>query len=205
MSRVLHELFLYAIFLCWVIFAVAIITRKRTKKASQVKRHSHAVVGMILEAISYMLVWWFRRPSSSYPVVGPLLEAILGIIAIIIAVWSIWITLAAVKTLGEHWSLAARIIDGHKLITTGPYKIVRNPIYTGMLGMLIATGLALSTWIILLVATGIFMWGTAIRVRSEEKVLREHFGAEFDAYTKAVPAYIPKFTIHHSGHSDETH
>jgi protein-S-isoprenylcysteine O-methyltransferase Ste14 len=68
---------------------------------------------------------------------------------------------------------------------------VRNPIYTGMLGMLIATGLAVSHWIGLAAALIVFSLGTAIRISSEEKLLRETFGTEWDDYARQVPAVIP--------------
>jgi protein-S-isoprenylcysteine O-methyltransferase Ste14 len=83
------------------------------------------------------------------------------------------------------------VLEGHKLVTEGPYRIVRNPIYTGMFGMLLATGLAISHWIGLLLAIVVFAVGTVIRVQSEEKLLREAFGAEFEAYAQRVPAVIP--------------
>jgi protein-S-isoprenylcysteine O-methyltransferase Ste14 len=60
-----------------------------------------------------------------------------------------------------------------------------------MLGMLLATGLAVSHWIGLVLAVVIFAIGTLIRVRSEERLLREMFGSEFDEYTRRVPAVIP--------------
>jgi protein-S-isoprenylcysteine O-methyltransferase Ste14 len=109
----------------------------------------------------------------------------------VLAVSSVWFCSAAIRALGEQWSLAARVVEGHKLVTQGPYSIVRNPIYTGMLGMLLATGLAVSHWIGLLIAIIVFAIGTSIRVRSEEKLLRETFGAEFDEYARTVPAVIP--------------
>lgn len=73
----------------------------------------------------------------------------------------------------------------------GPYAYVRNPIYTGMLGMLIATGLATEHWIALPIAVVIFAVGMVIRVRSEEKLLRAAFGEEFEQYAKRVAALIP--------------
>ncbi len=76
-------------------------------------------------------------------------------------------------------------------MTEGPYNIVRNPIYTGMFGMLLATGLAVSHWVGLVIALVVFAIGTFIRVRSEERLLREMFGHEFDAYAHEVPAVIP--------------
>jgi protein-S-isoprenylcysteine O-methyltransferase Ste14 len=60
-----------------------------------------------------------------------------------------------------------------------------------MFGMLLATGLAVSYWFSLLAAIVVFFVGTIIRVRSEEKLLREQFGSEFEAYAERVPAMLP--------------
>ena len=60
-----------------------------------------------------------------------------------------------------------------------------------MLGMLIATGIAVSYWPALLVALVVFFLGTAIRIRSEERLLRETFGLEFETYARSVPAIVP--------------
>ncbi|MFS8084040.1 MAG: methyltransferase, partial [Acidobacteriota bacterium] len=104
---------------------------------------------------------------------------------------SVWFFATAIRTLGKQWSLAARVLEGHKLVTEGPYRIVRNPIYTAMFGMLLATGVAISHWSGLLIAIIVFAIGTVIRVHSEEKLLREAFGAEFEAYAQRVPAVVP--------------
>jgi protein-S-isoprenylcysteine O-methyltransferase len=96
-----------------------------------------------------------------------------------------------VRTLGKQWALAARLVEDHKLITEGPYGFVRNPIYTGMLGMLVATGLAMEHWVALDFAVVLFAVGLVIRVRSEEKLLRAAFGEEFEEYAKRVPAVLP--------------
>ncbi len=109
----------------------------------------------------------------------------------ILAVASVWMVNSAARRLGKQWALTARVVEGHNLIQDGPYGLVRNPIYTGMLGILIATGMASGQWIALLASIVIFMIGTYIRVRSEEKILREAFGPEFEAYERKVPALIP--------------
>ncbi len=108
-----------------------------------------------------------------------------------LAITTVWFCSTAIRALGKQWSLAARLVEGHKLVKEGPYSVVRNPIYTGMFGMLLATGLVVSHWIGLLVAVVVFAIGTAIRVRSEETLLREAFGREFEDYARAVPAVIP--------------
>ena len=93
--------------------------------------------------------------------------------------------------MGKQWALTARLVEGHNLVQDGPYGFVRNPIYTGMLGMLVATGLAAGRWVPLLVAIILFIAGTWVRVSSEEGLLRQAFGAEFEEYTRRVPALIP--------------
>jgi len=97
----------------------------------------------------------------------------------------------AVKTLGKEWSITARLVEGHKLATSGVYAHVRLPIYTGMFGMLLPTGIAYSKWISVVAAFIIFLIGTVIRVRSEERLLREAFGQRFDDYAMRVPAIVP--------------
>ena len=81
--------------------------------------------------------------------------------------------------------LASPLLEHHELIRRGPYRIVRHPIYTGMFGMLIASGLAYGHWLGLVIASGVVDdFGTVIRIRSEEKLLREQFGSEYDNYTR---------------------
>jgi protein-S-isoprenylcysteine O-methyltransferase Ste14 len=103
----------------------------------------------------------------------------------------VWLVNSAARHLGKQWALAARLVEGHKLIQDGPYRFVRNPIYTGMFGMLLATGLATTRWIPLLVAITLFSVGTYIRVQIEQRLLRQAFGQEFEAYAQKVPALIP--------------
>ncbi len=86
----------------------------------------------------------------------------------------------------------ARVVEGHELVQQGPYAVVRNPIYTAMLVNLIATMLAFSTWWGDIFAMAVFLIGTEIRIRSEEKLLRENFGASFAEYARRVPALFPR-------------
>jgi protein-S-isoprenylcysteine O-methyltransferase Ste14 len=113
------------------------------------------------------------------------------VLTVAIAVASVWLVNAAARRLGKQWALAARLVEGHELIQDGPYRIVRNPIYTGMFGMLLATGLAAAQWIPLLIAIVLFIAGTYIRMRTEERLLSAAFGSEFEAYARRVPALIP--------------
>jgi protein-S-isoprenylcysteine O-methyltransferase Ste14 len=179
---------------CWMVFAAIFLLRKRPPKEPEAKSDRRALLGIFLQMCAYFLVW-FQAPWQPFlPPVGVLSEAVgiaYSVCTVALAVASVWLVAAAVRTLGKQWALAARLVEGHKLITEGPYGFVRNPIYTGMLGMLVATGLAMEHWVALDVAVVLFAVGLVIRVRSEERLLRAAFGEGFEEYAKRVPAVLP--------------
>jgi len=97
----------------------------------------------------------------------------------------------AVRALGRQWRIDAGLNDDHELVQAGPYRLVRHPIYSSMMLMMLASGAMLAQWWLLGVATAIFVIGTEIRVRVEDSLLASRFGGKFDEYRQAVPAYIP--------------
>jgi protein-S-isoprenylcysteine O-methyltransferase Ste14 len=179
---------------CWLSFAAVFIFRRKPPQAenTEARRDRFAFVGIFLQMCGYALVW-FQPPHAPFlpPVFTPGWQIGLSVFTTALAVASVWLVAAAVRTLGKQWAVAARLVEGHRLITAGPYAYVRNPIYTGMLGMLIATGLATEHFVALGVAFVLFMVGLIIRVRTEEKLLRSAFGAEFEEYARRVSAVIP--------------
>src|SRR6267143_4424226 len=179
---------LILVFLSWVIFGLIFLLRKKPPKAAEAKRASVAKWGIALQGCGFALVgsvhraYWWPLPAST---VG---EVALAVVAVVLAFASNWWSLRAVQTLGKQWTYEARVIEGHELITQGPYGVVRNPIYLGMFGLMVATGLAYSTWWALGGAILVFLLGNRIRIRSEEKLLRERF----DDYARRVPAFFPR-------------
>ena len=180
------------VMLSWFAFVAIFVARKTPPALPDSKRDRTSILGIALQGLSYLVVWSVHRPFFT-PIarMGKPLEIIVAILTMVVAIGSVWFVSAAVRSLGTHWSIAARLVEGHKLVTEGPYRIVRNPIYTGMFGMLLATGLAIGHWVGLLSAVVLYAVGTVIRVQSEEKLLREAFGAEFEAYARRVPAVVP--------------
>jgi len=182
------------VMLSWFAFIAvfALFLRQKAPAAPDRKRERTSILGIALQGVSYAVVWTLRRPPfTSIVSFRKSVEIAVAVVTMALAIGSVWFCSAAVRTLGKQWSITARVLEGHKLITSGPYNVVRNPIYSGMFGMLVATGLAISHWIGLLIAVVVFTVGTAIRVRSEERLLREAFGEEFDAYARKVPAVVP--------------
>jgi len=185
---------LFGVILCWIFFVSIFLLRKRPAKETEAKRDRRARLGIVLQMCGYFLVW-FQPPRTQFLPPVAALAGVLGIgfavFTISLAAASVWLMKSAVRTLGRQWAVAARLVEGHKLIIEGPYAYVRNPIYTGMFGMLIATGLAMEHWIATIVAVIVFAAGLVIRVRTEEKLLRAAFGQEFEDYARRVPAVLP--------------
>ena len=150
-------------------------------------------LGLILQGSGFVPVWFMRREPvfSSFIDGQPVVNIFLQILAIVLAAASVWLAMSAVRELGKQWSLQARLVEGHKLITSGVYQIVRHPIYTAMLGMLVATGIAYSHWFTTMIGIVVFIVGTKIRTISEEKLLSDAFGAEFSDWKAKVPGLIP--------------
>jgi protein-S-isoprenylcysteine O-methyltransferase Ste14 len=184
---------LFGVILCWLVFVGIFLLRRRPPKASETKRDRFATLGIALQMVGYFLVC-FQPPWRPFlpPVTGisGVVAISLSVLIVTMSVGSVCLVAAAVRTLGKQWAVPARLVEGHKLITAGPYSYVRNPIYTGMLGMLIATGLAMEHWTATAAATVIFASGLLIRVGSEEKLLRAAFGQEFEDYARRVPAVL---------------
>lgn len=184
----------YAVIGCWWIFGLVFWLRKQPPQAREAKRDRTSLLGLLLQAVAYFIVWYAplqHRQFSATTYGSPMLEWGMAVLTVAIAAASIWLVNAAVRRLGKQWALSARLVEGHMLIQDGPYSLVRNPIYTGMFGLLVATGLAVGRGIPLLGAIVLFALGTYIRVHREERLLRDAFGSEFEAYAQKVPAVIP--------------
>jgi protein-S-isoprenylcysteine O-methyltransferase Ste14 len=93
--------------------------------------------------------------------------------------------------LGALWSGAITRKQDHRVVDTGPYAIVRHPIYTGILLAILATAAAKGTILGLLGAAAITL-GFWMKARLEERWLRQELGAEaYDAYRRRVPMLLP--------------
>jgi protein-S-isoprenylcysteine O-methyltransferase Ste14 len=192
-SDLTAEIALFVVGLCWLGFFAILIVGKRGAAKGKAKRDMKSHLGFLLQCIAYAICFGFHRVyfSPFLPMSRPA-ETVLAAFTIVIAMASVWFCFESARTLGKQWALVAQVIEGHELITSGPYALVRNPIYLTMFGMLLSTGLAASLWPALLVAIAVLIVGTEIRIRSEEQLLREAFGSRFDNYVRNVPALFPR-------------
>jgi len=93
--------------------------------------------------------------------------------------------------LGPAWSFVPKADPGEGLVTTGPYRLVRHPIYLGLALLAMGEALAFGSWpALLIVLSGIvptFVW----RAREEEKLLSRTFGERYAVYRQQTRMIIP--------------
>ena len=148
--------------------------------------------GIVLQYSGAALAWVWRRPLfSPLPVTNLILQTVAPLVAVLLAIGSVYFSSVALKTLGRHWGFIAGVAAEHRLIQEGLYGVVRHPLYTCFYSLTLATAIVWTAPWGLLAATILFWIGVWIRVHTEEKVLREQFGSEFDDYVRRVPAFFP--------------
>jgi protein-S-isoprenylcysteine O-methyltransferase Ste14 len=181
-----------AVLAAWLSFAGIFFFRRRPPASPERARDPMGLAGIVLQGVGFAILWTVRRPPGTPLVDAPFsAQVFLSVVTVALAVCSVSLTHWAVRTLGRQWSLDARLIEGHELVTRGPYRYVRNPIYSGMLGMLIATTLAVSRPIGAVAAVIVFCAGSVVRIRAEERLLRAAFGATWEAWARRTPAFVP--------------
>jgi protein-S-isoprenylcysteine O-methyltransferase Ste14 len=124
----------------------------------------------------YVQLW----PSGYWPF---WLGAALTVAGLLFAVW-------AREHLGRNWSRSVTIKQGHELITTGPYAVVRHPIYTGILAGFLGMAIAISQvrGFIVFVLIFLVFW---LKLRMEEQWMRSQFGETYAAYAEQTAALVP--------------
>jgi protein-S-isoprenylcysteine O-methyltransferase Ste14 len=171
---------------CWFGWGYPFILRAphRQKRASVTARRA-TLLGMAAQCGAIVLAWVERMPAGGEAGVVRILGSMaLGPVAALLA-WS------SVKHLGRQFRVHAGVYEDHELVRTGPYAILRHPIYTSLLALLLSTALLLTEPLWIPISLALYIAGTEIRVHAEDRLLGWRFGEEFDAYRSSVRAYIP--------------
>jgi protein-S-isoprenylcysteine O-methyltransferase Ste14 len=94
--------------------------------------------------------------------------------------------------LDKYWSPQLQIQKEHRIVISGPYRVIRHPIYTAM--SIWAIGLALFTAnMVFTVLAVLTIIGLILRVPKEEKMMIEQFGEEYKKYIQSTGRYFPRF------------
>jgi protein-S-isoprenylcysteine O-methyltransferase Ste14 len=167
----------------WAVSANVKATERRESMPSRLAR-------LVLVVCAVALLW---LPSVPLPWLGhrflPLSTWCFWSGAAITAaglLFSVW----ARRHLGKNWSQAVTIKEGHELIRSGPYALVRHPIYSGFLLTFVGTAVARGEWRGL-IAVALVLGALWRKLRLEEKWMRAQFPESYEAYSQRVAALVP--------------
>ena len=173
-----------AFLLYWQIKATDTKTTQRLEPlASRILRVLTILIAIVLLSTTRIPLPWLYLPlwpSGFWPF---WLGAALTVAGMLFAVW-------AREHLGRNWSRSVTIKQGHELITTGPYAVVRHPIYTGTLAGFLGMAIAISEvrGFIVFVLMFLVFW---FKLRLEEQWMRSQFGEAYAAYSRHTAALVP--------------
>jgi protein-S-isoprenylcysteine O-methyltransferase Ste14 len=172
----------------WLVWLIAWLRTKPTQERADVG--SRLLYGLpVILAFYLMFVdnvrfGWLQTRIIPHDV---LVDAVAVTLTALGAAFAIW----ARFYIGQNWSSAVSIKVSHQLIRTGPYASVRHPIYSGLLLAMMGTALARGEARGFL-AFALLWLAFVIKSRMEEGFMRKTFGAEYEEYSRATGALVPR-------------
>jgi protein-S-isoprenylcysteine O-methyltransferase Ste14 len=143
-------------------------------------------LGVLPVGIAWVEARWMLR--IDLPVAVNVAGAVLFVAASVLGIRSA----TSMLVVGEGTPLPAHM--ARRLVVSGPYRYVRNPMAVAGIAQGVAVGLALGSWLVVAYALcGSLIWNTLVRPQ-EEADLESRFGAEFDEYRRRVPCWVPRPT-----------
>ena len=185
-----HTLHLVIRYSWWTIAVLWLIAAFTSKRSVQVQSVGSRAVQVILTLAAFLLVF------DADTAIGPLAYQILpqsltsSIVGAILTVAGILFAIGARLYLGRNWSGTVSVKENHELIRSGPYAIVRHPIYTGLLIALAGSAIELGQ---VRGALGVVvaLIGFKLKSQTEEFFMQQQFGAEYGRYKGSVRGIIP--------------
>ena len=108
----------------------------------------------------------------------------IAIASAVFAAWAMW-------SLGKSYGIRMDLFDGHRLVTDGPYRLTRHPMYLGIISFHVGATIAIESVALGIITLAYVIPFTALRIRAEDTVLATGFGNDFRAFAGRVPALVP--------------
>jgi protein-S-isoprenylcysteine O-methyltransferase Ste14 len=175
----------------WIAVGIVwLLAASTTKRAAKRYAGPGRVFQMALLLVAFLLMFYRRIPLGPLEArVVPLSPASTAVGAVL-AFGGLLFALWARFYLGRNWSAEITVKQDHQLIRTGPYAVVRHPIYSGFLFALLGTAIDAG---VLRGFLALALAGAGWRLKSlvEERFMEQQFGAEYASYKRDVKALVP--------------
>jgi protein-S-isoprenylcysteine O-methyltransferase Ste14 len=183
-----YALLIPALWIAWTIYWYA---ARKTDKAVQrresvISRAAHIIpLGLAVALFALPDLWrgWLSLRILPFGFVTYWVGVILLVAGLVF-------TVSARRHLGGNWSGTVTVKRNHELIRTGPYALVRHPIYTGLLLGFIGSAISLGE-VRGVVAVALVIVAFMLKIRLEERWMTENFGDAYHRYKKEVSGLIP--------------
>ena len=179
---------LYALWLLWLVswHAAMFWTSRVTRRDQSMRRP----ITLILAILGFAVLLGFNRVRDTKLVLAwqaaPALKwtMVAGVALAFAFMW--WARIH----LGRLWSGSIVLREGHRVVDSGPYGLVRHPVYTGLIVAGVCTLVIKGTWIAV-AGLAIVIIAFYFKARAEERFLTSEFGSAYDDYRKRVPMLVP--------------
>ena len=162
----------------------------RAPHGSRSRKGTLEVVLLIVAWLSFFLpLLWVWKPIfrfADYP-----LHPVAFAAGVVCFAFGLWIFYLSHKHLGDFWSITLEVREKHRLVTEGIYRRVRHPMYLGLFVYSLGQALALPNWVVgpsYLAGFGLLF---ALRIAAEERMMRDEFPGEYEAYAARTKRLIP--------------
>jgi protein-S-isoprenylcysteine O-methyltransferase Ste14 len=178
----------------WLVFlAYWSVSALKLKSVKRREPRGERLIQLVFMVAAYFLMfndqfsrgWLATRFAPASPSIGKF-GVTVTVVGIAFAIWARW-------HLGENWSATVTLKEGHELISSGPYRYIRHPIYSGMLVAFVGTALALGEYRAL-ISVGIVLVAFYTKAKKEERFLTQEFGEKFREHSRRTGMFLPKFT-----------
>jgi protein-S-isoprenylcysteine O-methyltransferase Ste14 len=177
---------IWYVFGLWILWMLQFVLFRPKQKSTPVKTAPNSRWGIVLQILGYWAIFLPARTLWTEPI--PVWRLCAGTAFGLVG---IWLASAGIRHLGKQWRLTAALNADHELVTSGPYQIVRHPIYASMFAMYIMSTLLLGRLPWWPIGIALFLSGIEIRIHVEDGLLRGRFGSRFEEWKMKVPAYLP--------------
>ncbi len=143
-----------------------------------------AVVFLFFASAFWAIDRWFPVFDVHIPFRLPIV-VFLGVTALLVGFWSIWLFRSNGTTVNAH-----KPHETERLISSGPFKHSRNPMYLALSMMLIAWAIYLTDLLSLMLMPGFFAYMTRFQIIPEERKMEEKFGEDFEEYAEKTPRWL---------------
>lgn len=103
----------------------------------------------------------------------------------------LWLFYRSHTDLGTNWSITLELRERHRLVTRGVYRRIRHPMYSALILYSVGHALVIPNWVVgpaNLIAFAVLL---AFRIRAEEKMMLDEFGAEYTEYSAQTKRLVP--------------